>query len=204
MLQGKNLQAQKKIEYRLEVLAEYKKSLDLMDCGNIATNYALLGNTEKCKEYIHKADKLLEDEIFPAHRIAYSFIIAEVYRILQKFELGKAICLQSINMMLELDDAEELVGLAIARFMLGNILVGMREYQEAVTYLEKAKTAFEICGYFALGDTFLALGKAHCGLGGAVLLHDAKQYVEQALAEFQRLELHHKTQEANDFLQKLK
>ena len=62
--------------------------------------------------------------------------------------------------------------------------------------LDKAKAALEICGYYALGETLLYLGKVHQGLGGPVFLKQTREYVTNALAEFQRLELYHKEREA--------
>ncbi len=64
----------------------------------------------------------------------------------------------------------------------------------------KAKAVFEICGHYAPGETLLYLGKAHQGLGGAVFLNQAKEHVNNARAEFQRLELHHKEREAKEIL----
>jgi tetratricopeptide (TPR) repeat protein len=101
------------------------------------------------------------------------------------------------------EDPEELVYVAEARLIMGKILVDIGEYREAITYLDKAKAAFEICGHYALGETLLYLGKAHQGLGGTVFLTQAREYVTSAIAEFQRLELFHKEKEAQEVLEKL-
>jgi len=53
------------------------------------------------------------------------------------------------------------------------------------------------------GETLLYLGKAYQGLGGAVSLRQAKEYVANALAEFRRLELHHKAREVEEVLRTL-
>jgi hypothetical protein len=58
---------------------------------------------------------------------------------------------------------------------MGKIMVDMGDYREAITYLDKAKAAFEICGHYALGKTLLYLGKANQGLEGAVFLNQAKE-----------------------------
>ncbi|MDY0092487.1 MAG: hypothetical protein RBT80_07280 [Candidatus Vecturithrix sp.] len=79
----------------------------------------------------------------------------------------------------------------------------MGDFQDAITYLEKAQTAFAICQHYALGETLLYLGKAHLGLGGVVLRRQAKDYAFKALAEFHRLELRHKGQEAQEVLHAL-
>ncbi len=55
----------------------------------------------------------------------------------------------------------------------------------------------------ALGETLLYLGKAHLGLGGVIFRRQAKDYVIKALAEFRRLELRHKEQEAQEVLNSL-
>ena len=86
---------------------------------------------------------------------------------------------------------------------MGKILVDMEEHQDAIEYLEKAKTAFDICQHYALGETLLYLGKAHVGLGGVILRRQGKEYVTQALAEFERLELQHKASEARELLKEL-
>jgi len=80
---------------------------------------------------------------------------------------------------------------------MGKILVEMEEHQEALSYLKKAKTAFETCQHYALGETLLYLGKAYQGTGD----HQAREYIHQALAEFQRLKLHHKAHKAQELLE---
>jgi len=75
------------------------------------------------------------------------------------------------------------------------ILVDSREYQEAITYLDKAKEAFTICQHHLLGETLFYLGKAYNGLSNK---QRAKEYIMQAINEFQRLELPHKEKEANE------
>ena len=82
---------------------------------------------------------------------------------------------------------------------MGKILVD----QDGIEYLEKARAAFEICQHYALGETLLYLGKAHVGLGGVILRRQGKEYVTQALAEFERLELAHKASEARELLMSL-
>jgi tetratricopeptide (TPR) repeat protein len=66
--------------------------------------------------------------------------------------------------------------------------------------IEKARAAFETCQHYALGETLFALGKAQQGLGE---LLRAKEYFAAALAEFRRLELHHKAREAQAALETL-
>ena len=134
----------------------------------------------------------------------YLYSLAEIYRILQEKEPAKSACKESLDWFLaNAEDPEDLVVVAEARLIMGKILVDMEEHQEAILYLEKAKAAFEICQHYALGETLLYLGKAHVGLGGVILRRQGKEYVTQALAEFERLELAHKTQEARDILKAL-
>jgi len=52
-------------------------------------------------------------------------------------------------------------------------------------------------------ETLLSLGKAHVGLGGVIFRRQGKEYVTQALAEFERLELRHKASEARELLKEL-
>jgi len=85
---------------------------------------------------------------------------------------------------------------------MGKILVDMQNYQEALQYLDKARNAFAICGHYNLGETLLYMGKAYQGLG-PFFFPQAKEHVTRAIAEFQRVELHHKEQEAQEVLNTL-
>ena len=203
MLQGDYNVAQKEFEDRLQDLATYRQVPHLFEYPEFALNAALSGNLTQCQGYMKTAQELFEHETYPPDRLVYLYKIAEVYRILREFESAKQNCHQAIEGFWAAEDAEDLLYLAEARLVMGKILVDMGDYREAIIYFNKAKAAFEHCGYYALGETLLYLGKAHQGLGGPVLLNQAKAYITNALAEFQRLELSLKEQDAREVLKTL-
>lgn len=203
MLQGYYVQAEEKFLYRLKTSEKYYYS-DLLACTKLALNYALMGNNTQCETYIKKAQRLFEKETRPRVKGEYFYEIAEIYRILGKFEPAKTACQESIEWFLSnAEDAEDLLYIAEARLIMGKIQVDMGKYQKAITCLDKVKVAFEICSHYALGETLLYLGKAHQGLGGTVLINQAKDYITNAIHEFQRLKLQHKEQEAKEVLNML-
>jgi len=112
--------------------------------------------------------------------------------------MAKTTCRKSIEWFLNnAENAEDLIYLAGSRLVMGKILVETEEHQEALSYLNKAKSAFETCQHYALGETLFYLGKADQGVGD----HQAREYINQALSEFHRLKLHHKAREAQELLE---
>lgn len=93
-----------------------------------------------------------------------------------------------------------MIYVADARLIWGKILVDAGEYQEAIAALETVRATCAAYRYYPLGETLLYLGKAYQGLGGPVFLHQAKTCLNEAIAEFQRLQLPHKEQEAQEVL----
>jgi tetratricopeptide (TPR) repeat protein len=204
MLQGKYAQAEENFLYRFQELGKYTTGYVLVEYVRFALNYVLSGNTTQCRKYLEDAHVFFEQETRPRAKWEYLSQVAEVYRLLGELEPAKTACHQSLEGFLtNAEDPEDLVDVAEVRLVMGKILVDMGAYQDALDYLDKAKTAFEICQHYALGETLLYLGKAYQGLGGAVFLRQVKEHVTQALAEFQRLELRHKEREAEDMLKRL-
>ena len=204
MIKGHYAQADTEFLHGLEVLQKYKDVPNMVESTQISKNYFLLGNINQCKKYLEIAQSCLEKETYPLSKAIDMYLIAEIFELLGEFESAKTACQQSLDWFLaNAEDAEELVFVAEARLIMGKILVDMGEHQDAIEYLEKAKTAFEICQHYALGETLLYLGKAHVGLGGVILRRQGKEYVTQALAEFERLELAHKASEARELLKGL-
>jgi tetratricopeptide (TPR) repeat protein len=163
-----------------------------------------LGDIAQCKEWIKQYYSFFNLE----NRLRLKWIslyrLAEVYLILGEFDSAKTSCQESLDwFLINAEEPEESVHVAEARLIMRKILVDLGVYQDALDYLDKAKTAFEMCQHYPLGETLLYLGKAYQGLGGAVFLRQAKEYVTQALAEFQRLKLHHKEREAQEVLKTL-
>ncbi|MCP4111825.1 MAG: hypothetical protein GY749_40915 [Desulfobacteraceae bacterium] len=164
-----------------------------------AQNYARLGNETESRRLLEIADRLFEKKTVPPRNKAfYLYKRADTYRILQEYEFAKTDCEQSLTWFLI--NAEDYQSVAEARLVFGKILVNMEEYQDAIGYLDKAKTAFAIGKHYALGETMLYLGKAHAATGNPTR---AQALVADALAEFQRLELSKKEQEAKDMLNRL-
>ncbi len=204
LLQGHYPQAEEEFLHRIEILKQYQDSSSLPTCAKTALNYALLGSTGKCKAYLKQCNLLLERKQDSQDTWEGLYEIAEIQRILGGLRLAKMTCQNFIESFLtHAEDAEELVSLAEAHLVMGKILMDMGDYQEAIPYLNKAKDAFDICKHYALGETLLYLGKAHKGLGGTVFINQAQEYISNAILEFQRLELHHKEHEAEDFLNTL-
>ncbi|MBN2267784.1 MAG: hypothetical protein JW725_05620, partial [Candidatus Babeliaceae bacterium] len=197
-------QAEKELLHKLEQREKYKRFPNILIYTGLALNYALLGKEEQSQKYLEHAYSLLEQKTIPIEKSEALYIIAETQRLLENFESSKIACQQALSWFLtNAEDPEELISVAEVRLTMGKILVDMADYQEAITYLDKAKAAFEICGHYALGETLLYLGKAHLGLGGVIFQRQAQEYLNQALAEFQRLELRHKEQEAKEVLKAL-
>ena len=190
---------------QLKIIQRHDLSLpSFEDCAKIALNYLLLGNYTEFKKYMDGADFFSKQEELPSNKVRYERTTAEIYRILGKLETAKNYCQHSLDWFLtNADDPENSLDVAEARLNMGKILVDMGEHQDAIEYLEKARAAFEICQHYALGETLLYLGKAHGGLGGVILRRQGKEYVTQALAEFERLELAHKASEAREILKGL-
>ena len=204
MLSGDYIQAQREFLIGLDAVAKYRLPIELIACVEICLNYLMLGNISECRCYMKLAQTRFEQDTRPAIRWEYLYKISEVHRILKELDTAKLTCQQSIEAFLtHADDPENLIAVAEARLIMGKILVDMGEHQDAIEYLEKAKTAFDICQHYALGETLLYLGKAHVGLGGVILRRQGKEYVTQALAEFERLELQHKASEARELLKEL-
>ena len=172
--------------------------------SDVALYYALVGNNTHAEHYLQKAQQFFEKEQRPRLKWKVLYEIAEVQRKLILLEASKTACQKALDWLLtNAEDPEDLVYVAEARLIMGKILVDMGEHQDAIAYLEKARAALEICQHYALGETLLYLGKAHVGLGGVILRRQGKEYVTQALAEFERLELAHKASEARELLKGL-
>ncbi|GAK56435.1 hypothetical protein B2_20216 [Candidatus Vecturithrix granuli] len=204
LVQENYFQAEEEFQFRFQILEKYRRAPDLMDYALMALNYILMGNTTEYQAYIEQATIRFQKETRPHWKFEYLYYIAEVHRLIGEYELAKTECQEALNGFLaHAEDPEDLVVVAEARLNMGKILVDMGDFQEAITYLEQAQTAFAICQHYALGETLLYLGKAHLGLGGVVFRRQAKDYVTKALAEFQRLELRHKEQETQEVLHAL-
>lgn len=204
LLKGDYSQAEEQFHIRLQTLKKFRRDTQLLDYSLMALNYALMGKITECQQYVEQAQVRFQEENRLREKYEYLHYIAEVHRILGEYDDAKVSCQESLNgFFTHAEDPEDLVDVAEARLIMGKILVDMGEHQDAIEYLEKAKTAFEICQHYALGETLLYLGKAHVGLGGVILRRQGKEYVTQALAEFERLELAHKASEARELLKGL-
>ena len=202
MMQGNYAQAEGLLLKRVELNNQYRRP-DIVGHTRIAQNYALWGKYNECKKHVEIAKNLLT--LCSPHRQTWFLReISDVYRLCGEYEIGKSVCQQALDWFISnAEDFENAVSFNEARLNMGKILVDMGEHQDAIEYLEKARTAFEICGHYALGETLLYLGKAHVGLGGVILRRQGKEYVTQALAEFERLDLAHKASEAREILKTL-
>jgi tetratricopeptide (TPR) repeat protein len=167
----------------------------------VAKNYAKLGNKFECRRFIDLAKKSYQKASIPRTKAICLCEQGETFRILKEYEYAKAACKKSLTWFLtNAEDPEDYQIVAEARLVMGKILVDMQNYQEAIEYLDKAKTAFAIGKHYALGESMLYLGKAYSGIGGQP---QAKTLITEALAEFQRLELSNKEKEARGILKKL-
>ena len=197
-------QAEKEYFYGIKMLEQYHISQGGLEYSRIAQNYALLNKQAACREFVKNCQNFLEKDTSPRLKMEALYELAETYRLLKEYTTAKSACQKSLDWYLaNAEDPEKLFCVAEARLIMGKILVDIGEHQEAILYLEKAQAAFEICQHYALGETLLYLGKAHVGLGGVILRRQGKEYVTQALAEFERLELAHKASEARDILKTL-
>ena len=204
MLRGNYTQAQLEFLSSLEGIIKYKGLKDERKYARLALNYGLLGNNVQCRKYLNIVQTLFDQETDLMVKFSSLFIIADAYRLLKECELAQAFCQHSLDGFLaNAEVPEDLVDLAEARLIMGKILVDLGAYEDALDYLDKAQTAFAICQHYALGETLLYLGKAYQGLGGAMFWRQAKEHILKALAEFQRLELHHKECEAQEVLKTL-
>ncbi len=204
-LQGNYAQAELELFYQLEVLERYDHTDKLFGYAELSQNYALLGDEKRSKGYMQMAQTLFEQETRPRRKWWCLYEIADGHRILGKFDAAKAACQQSLDWFLSnAEGAEKLIYAAEAQFVMGKILVDMNAHQDALPYLHNAKSAFELCHHYALGETLLYLGKAHQGLGGAEMISQARQEISTAITEFQRLLLHRKEREAKDVLDNIR
>ena len=199
--QEKYAQAEMELLYRLEVLEKSAPAPNLFGYTGIAVNYALEGHETQSRHYLEIAQTLFERETRPRKKWWGLFEIAEAYRMLKDYATAQTACQQAIEWFQnQAEDAENLIYLAEARLVMGKILVDLGQPQDALALIEKARAAFETCQHYALGETLFALGKAQQGLGES---SRAKEYFTAALAEFRRLELHHKAREAQAALETL-
>ncbi len=176
----------------------------LLDYSLPCLNYAMAGKIAECKELLAESQTMYAQENFPLWQWEYSYYVAETYRILGEFEPAKRFCQQALEGFLHhAEDPEDLIYVADARLIWGKILVDTGEYQEAIAALEKVRETCAAYHYYALGETLLYLGKAYQGLGGPIFLRQAKTCLSEAIAEFQRLQLHHKEHEAQEVLRTL-
>ncbi len=193
-LQENYSQAELELLYRLEVLERGQELQNLFGYTGIMLNYALSGNTEQSKRYLEIARTLFEWETRPRRKWWCLYEIAEGYRILKDLDAAQNACQKSIEWFLNnTEHAEETIYLAEARLVMAKILIDKGKFDNALPYLNQANIAFKQCAHYARGETFFSLGKAHHGLGNTP---QAQEYTTNALHEFQRLELHHKAQEA--------
>ena len=195
MLQGKYNEAEKEFLYRCEIVKKYQYSPPTSEYTRIVLNYASLGNIPQTRKYIEDVQPLVEQVTDLDDKWQSLYLLSEGYRLLEEYEQARIKCQQAIDGLLTFECPEELEYLADARLIMGKILVDIKNYQEALQYLDKAQKAFAICGHYALGETLLYMGKAYQGLG-AFFFPQAKELVTKAIAEFQRVELPHKEREA--------
>jgi tetratricopeptide (TPR) repeat protein len=180
------------------VLEQQQRSHNLFGYTGIAQNYALSGDEAQSRHYLEAAYTLFEEEPRPRRKWWCLYEIADGYRMLKEYDTAKTACQKSMEWFLNTaENAEDLIYLAGARLVMGKILVETEEHQEALSYLNKAKTAFETCRHYALGEAWFYLGKAYQGIGD----HQAREYIKRALAEFQRLKLQHKASKAQELLE---
>lgn len=202
MLQGKYCLAEENFLSGYKVLLSYREKPALIDYARFCQNLALMGKYSECREFLQKAQEEFERNTQPRSRWVYLYHLAEIYRILGSIDAAKDTCQESINSFFDYaEDAEELIYVAEARLVMGKILVDMQDYAAAILPLKKAKSVFEICRHYALGETLFYLSKAQLGLGHR---SEAQGLTEKALAEFRRLELAHKIQESGRFMEELK
>lgn len=190
---------------RLEILEKYHDfSRRLPTYAKIALNYGLAGNFIQARKFRELSENILQQETRPRFKWCSWYELAELCRLLKEYETAKLYCQQSVDLYLShSEDPENLFYLAEARHNMGKILVDIGDYQQAISYLNRVQIAFKKCKHYALGETWLYLGKAHQGLGGAESLNQAKEYIVKAIAEFQRLDLSRKDQEARMVLSSL-
>jgi tetratricopeptide (TPR) repeat protein len=194
-------QAETELLYRIEVLNIYRHLQNLFGYTGVAMSYALSGDDKQSRQYLEQARRLFEEETRPRKKWWCLYEMAEVYRILHDHQMAETMCKQAVQWFLEqAEQAEDLLYLAGARFVMGKILVDSQSYQQALPYLEQAETTLEQCRHYMLGEVWFHIGRAYSNLGD----DRAEAYVKRAHAEFQRLELHRKETEARELLESLK
>lgn len=199
-IQEKYIEAETKFIHRISILEKYSSPDELVFLMT-AQNYAKLGDIIACQKLLENANKLFKKITTPMTKSHYLYEQAETYRILHEYELAKTACERSLTLLLtNAEDPENFRSIAIARLVMGKILVDIKNYHESVEYLDKAKTAFAIGKHYTLGETMLYLGKAYSGIGDQL---QAKSLITEALSEFQRLELFKKEKEAREILRNL-
>ncbi|MCI5147126.1 MAG: hypothetical protein D3923_16770 [Candidatus Electrothrix sp. AR3] len=195
--QEKYNQAEPNFLQRINILEQYEvPSLIVYICT--AKNYAALGNEIESKRMVKISSELYQKRASPDTKAKYFYEYAETNRLLKEYETAQSACKKSLTWLLNnAEDPDDYQPVVEARLIMGKILVDMQSFQEAIPYLEKAKTAFTIGKHYALGETMLYLGKAYQGL-------DRRQQAENlllaALSEFQRLGLSKKEQRTRKLL----
>ncbi len=163
----------------------------------MALNYILMGNTTEYQAYIEQATIRFQEETRPHWKLEYLYYIAEVHRLIGEYEIAKTECQEALNGFLaHAEDPEDLVVVAEARLNMGKILVDMSDYQDAITYLAKAQTARDLPALRALWAKPCSTPAKRTSVSAASSSGGRRKSVNKALAEFQRLELRHKEQEA--------
>lgn len=202
LAQERYVEAEREFTTSLDLYEIYQRPIDLPDLTSIALCYALTGDFSRCRHYVENFWELFNQNFSPDRKSQYLYKVAEVYRMLGDLTSAKQYCEQALTLYFEqAEDAEELRYVAEARLVLGKVLVYLAEFKEAISILHKAKAAFEVYGHYQLGETLLYLSKAHQGIGGQGAFVQAKAYAQAALAEFTRLELALKQQEAHKLLE---
>lgn len=205
LMQERYQEAQAEFAESLRILEKYQSSLYLDEYAQVVLTDALAHDKISYQRHLEQAQALFACETRPYDQFVYRFTMAEVHRLAGDLKAARALCHAAVSaeFLSQIEDADLLTCIAKARLVMGKILVDLAEYEQATSYLSQARNAFETCGHYALGETLLYLGKAYYGPGGVVFGHQARPFIEQALAEFQRLELARKECEAQHVMQAL-
>lgn len=196
------LEAEKHIQIRINYLLQTDRPLPSLAFSRMTLASHYLGKKEIAKQRLEQTLTLFKQNDNQDTKWQTAYYIAEIYRVLGDCESAQSYCQEALDWYFaNSEDPENLVFVAEARLVMGKVLVDMKDATNALLYLEKARNAFETCGYYALGEALFHEGKAHQKMGN---FSETRRLVEKALSEFQRLKLTHSTATAMTFLERLK